>query len=64
MVMNCKATKENQSKSKGKTMSAFGLANKEFSNVLPNVKVDAFIKKHFIEDTNRDTAGKRTLKCI
>jgi hypothetical protein len=45
-------------------MSAFGLANKEFSNVLPNVKVDAFVKTIFIEDTNRDAAGKRTLKCI
>jgi hypothetical protein len=43
-------------------MGAFGLANKEFPNMLPNVKVDAFIKKHFIEDTNRDTAGKTNSK--
>jgi DNA-binding NtrC family response regulator len=28
-------------------MSSFGMENKEFSNTLPDVKVDAFIKKPF-----------------
>jgi DNA-binding NtrC family response regulator len=28
-------------------MTAFEIANKEFSNILPDVKIDAFIKKPF-----------------
>jgi DNA-binding NtrC family response regulator len=40
-------------------MSAFEIVNIEFSNVLPDVKIDAFIKKPFSLKTLRSTVWEK-----
>ena len=49
----CKGRKENQSKCKSNLMSAFVIQEKEFHNVLPDIKVDTFLQKPFsIQELN------------
>jgi DNA-binding NtrC family response regulator len=40
-------------------MSAFEIVNTEFSNVMPDVKIDAFIQKPFSLDTLRNTIHEK-----
>jgi YesN/AraC family two-component response regulator len=49
----CKGRKENQSKCKSNLMSAFVIQEKEFHNVLPDIKVYTFLQKPFsIQELN------------